>query len=285
MELEPRIWFPIIISFFFFCVTILPKSHSEQQPNGYSDCYHPFKCGNSGDLYYPFWSAKLLRPSYCGGEGFELDCPENESEYPSIKLGSQTFNITWIEPDPYNTYLYNMRMVRTDVAYDNCSSHLSNTSLSTGISTQIILSYYLVKNVILLYDCPENISGEKGLYNFTCQQPQYPPPSKNHVYYFVNDTQKGDGLSYQSLQLQHCRDRIQVPISSDTPPASAEWDDVAELYDYLNRGFSVTVNDSRCTNCRGNGGICGSLTHNASQFFCYYRRHDSHPSMRFFPLH
>ena len=63
-----------LISLFFFS-TILPPSYCIDDER-FVDCSRPFDCGRIKNISYPFWGGN--RPEYCGIQGVELRCCDNE---------------------------------------------------------------------------------------------------------------------------------------------------------------------------------------------------------------
>ncbi|KAF7819897.1 LEAF RUST 10 DISEASE-RESISTANCE LOCUS RECEPTOR-LIKE PROTEIN KINASE-like 2.1 [Senna tora] len=255
-----------IFTISFFLITSLPKSYSQEQ-DGYKNCKGLFKCGNLDNLYYPFWSDNSNRSSYCGREAFELYCREDQS--PWIWVGSQNLSVKWIDPNPY---AYRVRMVRPHLAFHNCSSELTNTSLgenTVGVTTQFSHFQYgeHVKRVSVFYDCSSSYisSVGVGVRNFTCED-----TSRRRVYY-VSETE-GDVLMQRFPELEKCR-YIQVPISeSEENGVDAVGGGIDALNNYLNQGFDVEYiigDGNHCSNCEATRGVCGSERYRASQFSCY----------------
>ncbi|KAF7819900.1 LEAF RUST 10 DISEASE-RESISTANCE LOCUS RECEPTOR-LIKE PROTEIN KINASE-like 2.1 [Senna tora] len=247
-NLEPQL--PFLCS-----VQLMSEEH-----DGFHDCQGMFKCGNLDNLYYPFWSdtddSYYGRPSYCGIQGFQLNCHGNES--PRILVGSRGFNVAWIDQ-----YAYTVRMVRTDLAFHSCSSELTNTSL--GESSSQFQYGENVKRVSVFYDCSSSYISTVGVRNFTCED-----TSGTRVYYVSE--MEGDVVMRRSPELEQCR-YIQVPISeSEENGVDAIAGGIDALNNYLKQGFDVQYrigDGDRCWDCENSSGICGSVTTNASQFNCH----------------
>ena len=221
-----------------FFLTTLPQSYS-QKNDTYSICSQPFSCGLI-NVSYPFWGGN--RPQFCGSRGFKLTCMNNQNT--SIQVGSQKFHLLSI-----NQTARTMRMVRTDLVYDHCSSSFINTSLSGSP----FHSLPTVQNVTIFYDCP---SGNSVVGNtFTCRN-----DSSKHGFYVVNGT--------QLQQFQNCRVSVQVQVSRDVV-----WDPAENgLKKALDQGFDVQYDAewaSQCTACMESGGTCGTNENDSPQFSCY----------------
>ncbi|XP_028793085.1 LEAF RUST 10 DISEASE-RESISTANCE LOCUS RECEPTOR-LIKE PROTEIN KINASE-like 2.7 [Neltuma alba] len=210
----------------------------------------PSPCGKVRNIDYPFWSDK----SYCGRPGFQLDCPQDEDNFPSIHIDSQTFNVTQIDSSTYR-----MTLVRTDFVYDNCSSFPTNTSVSTPLN----LFHYdepSVKNVTLFYHCSEESAGEV---QFPCH-PWTSSNSNSRNYAFYSEDVHTD-MPFQH-GLDKCKHRIQVPLSIESHGYTRH--KIQALQEALGKGFRVQYDvDRSCGKCWESHGICGS--NDTSPFICY----------------
>lgn len=221
-----------------FLSTTLPQSYS-QKNNTYSTCNQPFSCGTLKitNISFPF----------CGSDGFNLTCMHNQNT--SIQVGSQKFNVLNI-----NQTASTMRMVRTDLVYDSCSSNLTNTSLK-GTPFSFLPT---VHNVTLFYECPSDSSTSAMGTNFTCQNDS----SNKHAFYVVNGTQ----------EFQNCGVSIQVQVSKDVVWDSESESGVGKLKKVLDQGFDVKYGagwSSQCKVCRESGGTCGTNGNDSDNFSCY----------------
>lgn len=244
--------FPFLTSMLalVFFSTTLPQSHS-QKNDSYSTCSKSFSCGTLiTNVSYPFWGGN--RPQFCGGHGFKLTCMHNQNT--SIQVGSQKFNVINI-----NQTASTMRVVRTDLVYDSCSSNFTNTSLS-GSPFSFLPT---VQNVTIFYECPSwgSIVGNS---TFTCRN-----DSNKHAFYVVNGTEQ---VQQFSAGLQNCGVRIQVQVSK-----GVVWDaesGVDTLKKALDQGFDVKYDagwSSQCSVCRESGGTCGTneKQNGSAHFSCY----------------
>lgn len=216
----------LFLTFSFF-LSSFPLSLSEPD-NEYRDC-QPSPCGAVGNISYPFWSEESHRPPNCGILEFQLHCPQDERQCPSIQIDSQTFNVTQIDISNHK-----MTLTRTDFVYDNCSSHLTDTSVSTRLN----LFHYddsSVRNVTLFYNCSSDYLIEG--FNFRCR-PGTGPNSDSINYAFYSD----DVLHQRRFPdpVNNCTIHIQVPVSKQNgvlPP-----NDLPDLLDDLGKGFHVQYN-------------------------------------------
>ncbi|XP_020221930.2 LEAF RUST 10 DISEASE-RESISTANCE LOCUS RECEPTOR-LIKE PROTEIN KINASE-like 2.1 [Cajanus cajan] len=232
----------LILAFF---LPTLPQCYS-QENDTYSICRQSlFSCGTLTNISYPFWGGN--RPHFCGRNGFNLTCMHNQST--SLQLGSQKFNVLNI-----NQTASTLRLVRTDLVYDRCSSNFTNTSLSATPFSFLPA----VQNVTVFYECP---SGNSVVGNsFTCRN-----DSNKHAFYVVNGTQLK-----QFLDLQKCGVSVQVQVSQ-----GVVWDSksgVGTLEKALDQGFEVEYDaewSSQCTACKESGGACGAIENDLAQFSCY----------------
>ncbi|KAK4280772.1 hypothetical protein QN277_012350 [Acacia crassicarpa] len=250
--------FMLFLTLFFFLLSAFPLFHC-QPDNEYRDC-QPSPCGKVGNISYPFWSEESGQPHYCVRPEFKLNCPQlkDKDDYPSIQIGSQTFNVTFIEPENHN-----MTLIRTDFVYNNCSSqNWSNTSVSTSFNVFRYDELY-VKNVTLFYNCPSNYSTEG--FEFPCQPPtSYGSNSSNYAFYseyVVNELQLPD-------LIENCKRRIQVPVvEPDVPPQLYSQILKQALDDGL---IAVKYKvDELCQKCWDSDGRCG--WNDTSPFICYCR--------------
>ncbi|KAK4280774.1 hypothetical protein QN277_012352 [Acacia crassicarpa] len=193
----------------FFFLSSFPLFHC-QPDNEYRDCQPSPYCGKVGNISYPFWSEESCQ--YVRSSEFKLNCPQHKDDYPSIQIGSQTFNVTHIDLENHI-----MTLMRTDFAYDDCSSqHLSDTSVSTPFNA-FQYDEPSVKNVTIFYNCSSDYSTVG--FEFACQPPtSYDSHSKNYAFsleYVVHEPQFPD-------LIKNCKRRIQVPVSiePDVQPQS-----------------------------------------------------------------
>jgi len=242
-----RTLFIILFTIIFFS-TILPQSNS-QKNDTFSTCNQSyFTCGTNTNVSFPFWGKN--RPNICGKNEFKLTCMHNQNT--CIQIGSQKFNVLNI-----NQTASTMKIVRTNLVNDICSSNFTNTSLNGSPFT------YLpnVQNLTVFYNCPienSSIIG-KNINSFTCEN----NGSNKHVFYVVkNETQ----LQNQFSNLQNCGASVQVQVSMDGVSESG--------VEALQQGFDVKYDEgagwsSECEVCRESGGTCGTNQNDSSHFSCY----------------
>jgi hypothetical protein len=138
--------FPFLASSILFTIiffsTTLPQSIS-QKNDTFSTCNQSyFTCGTDTNVSFPFWGNN--RPNFCGKNEFKLTCMNN-SQNTSMQIGSQNFNVLNI-----NQNASTMKIVRTNLVNDICSSNFTNTSLNGSPFTLLPN----VKNLTIFYDCP-----------------------------------------------------------------------------------------------------------------------------------
>ncbi|XP_027924550.1 uncharacterized protein LOC114182010 [Vigna unguiculata] len=103
----------LTISIFFF-LAISPQSHCQEEG---TDCSRPYTCGNVSNIYYPFWGQN--RPSYCASsKQLKLNCEEDNQT--KFQFESQNFTVLRID-----TLHDTMRLVRTDIVYDDCGKNFT----------------------------------------------------------------------------------------------------------------------------------------------------------------
>ncbi|KAL2342468.1 hypothetical protein Fmac_003753 [Flemingia macrophylla] len=227
----------LILAFF---ISTLPQSYS-QENDTFSICSQSFSCGTLTNISFPFWGGD--RPHFCGRNGFNLACMHNHNT--SLQLGSQNFNVLNI-----NQTASTLRLVRTDLVYDRCSSNFTNTSLSATPFSFLPT----VQNVTVFYDCPS----EKSVVGntFTCRN-----DSNKHAFYVVNGTQLK-----QFINLNKCGVSVQLQVSQ-----GVVWDSEAGV-GALSQGFDVGYDaewSSQCTACTESGGACGTDENDSAKFSCY----------------
>lgn len=241
----------LLLSSSSFFLSSFPLSHSLP----FEVCLSPGHCGSLPEIGYPFWSEDILRPAFCGSDGFHLMCPPRDEEQPSIEIDSLTFNVARV-----NLSAYVMTLVRKDLAQDPCHPVSKNTSLSTKLFN-LVISEANLKNVTLFYHCPQDISIGS---NFTCAQPlPNTDPYLNPLVFYSED---GDHLMRRFPGLNNCKLIIKVPVSKETPLKPQG--DIDDLKTALREGFSVQYNVAEsCQSCMVSEGACGS-NETSHQFAC-----------------
>ncbi|MED6182858.1 hypothetical protein PIB30_032651 [Stylosanthes scabra] len=218
----------------------LTKLSISQEDKRYEVCAKAYSCGEIANIYYPFWGGG--RPSYCGlSQQFKLSCDANRNT--SIQLNSQTFHVLNIDQA-----LCNITLVRTGIAYDHCSSHLTNTSLDTS-HFRFLPN---VRNITIFYDCSAN--NNETIHSFHCQD----DPKKQAFY--------GD---LGAVEAQNCQG-VHVEVQA-TQEVRANDYGIEGLNKALSAGFDVNYSSAldiqRCLGCLSTKGICGSK--DEFQFTCY----------------
>ena len=137
---------PIVLFFFFFFLTAFStKFHGNKKDSKYTMCSGTYKCGEVSNISYPFWGEN--RHFYCGStEQLQLSC---DSTITSFKSFSQNYTVLKID-----TISRVMRLVRTDIVYDDCTSHLTSTFLNP-----VVFQYSeKERNITVFYGCPASLT-------------------------------------------------------------------------------------------------------------------------------
>ncbi|KAK2647936.1 hypothetical protein Ddye_015425 [Dipteronia dyeriana] len=253
--------FPILtlhfaITILFFLI-VVPVSHCQDK----DDDYHFLECSSSYtygcgsrklNISYPFWGGD--RPQYCGREGFEIKCQNNE--YHSIEFENQKFRVlSMSESHP------TMTIARDDL-WNNCCPR--KETQDTAMLDPYLFKYSLNVRILSFFHCQEiypqypdhfNCSAEgediTGFYNVSV--PDLPPPIPNT-----------------------CQVGIKVPVLLS---ALDDLNRTKNLGDALNKGFEVEYllgSTPPCSSCNSAGGICGSNQSALGQFLCYCRDDQPH---------
>ncbi|KAK1384074.1 Protein kinase domain-containing protein [Heracleum sosnowskyi] len=216
----------------------------------YSECSKTatLKCGKTtlGPIYYPFWG-EHIRPSYCGLEGFELSCKNNE--IPVIAIGSKSeYRVVKIDPDVSAITLHRY----DDHLVDDCTPVFNTTILNKKL-----FEYSQgVEDLYMFFGCPLHLHvpvtvGVRN--NFTCKC-----GAKNKQVIFGVQSNLEDYL--YKLRKQ-CQTPIRLPV---------QWTDFeifsknsrAPLKQILDSSFEIhyKINESTCHECRKYGGECWNGT-------------------------
>ena len=239
---------PLITLFFF--LTILPPSYSNAVEY-FVECSRTFDCGWIKNIPYPFWGGN--RPEYCGIQGFELTCRDNE--YPIIRIEELKFlvlNISQSHPI--------MTIARLDLWNSLCPPTLDNTTLDFNYFNY---STPTDQNLTLFYNCTSRVRGLDRA-NFPCPLGGV-GATGNTANYFV------DEFSPKIPELlKECNTSIKVPILR-TALIGAVWG-ALPLPKVLKQGFDVDYLNalSTCWACVASGGICNSASSSQS-FVCFCR--------------
>jgi len=149
-----------------------------------------------------------------------------------------------------------MRLVRTDIVYDDCSSNLTNTSLNSTI-----FEYpETMHNITVFYGCPSGFS--LGGKNFTCKN------DRTEFGFYAEMTEE---LSAKFPELERCERRIHVLIFREFWVESDGGID--SLQEAASHGFDVYYS--------GGGGLCGSMDTPENALHCVLPI----PSMFSFPYY
>jgi len=232
------------ILFLFFLVTLPTTICQQHQHNKYDECTKPYTCGEVSGIYYPFWGEN--KPSYCGSNNqFNLKC-DSHHQNTSIQIDSQNFHVLSIDQLGYT-----MRMVRKGVVYDHCSSALTNTSLNFSHF------HYLpdVRNITILYNCPNGIKLPNGMNGSTNSFPCKEDENKRALFM--------DSATAESINCEGVR--IEVQVTQKAKLGSG----IEGLNKALSGGFDVryVFDTQACLKCILSNGTCGGNDKN--EFSCY----------------
>ncbi|KAH7549351.1 hypothetical protein JRO89_XS13G0018400 [Xanthoceras sorbifolium] len=207
-------------------------------------CSLAYVCGPATlNIWYPFWGNG--RPRYCGLEGFELKCQNNQ--YPIIESGPQMFRVSKID-----TFLQTMNMARDDIWNSYCPGLLQETTLNKTL-------YNYMPDVIFL-DLFYNCSGQFSLNesnSFSCGEGTGFYTNPSYVLQLPNLTNT-------------CEKSIKVPVLRTALENHVQ--NKSDFQQTLNQGFDVEFqsDNTSCTPCFNSGGVCASNV-STSKFVCYCR--------------
>ncbi|KAL9433219.1 hypothetical protein AB3S75_028108 [Citrus x aurantiifolia] len=248
----PPILNPILT--FVVCILIaVPASQGDGDVDEqYKSCNGSQSCGNLQYIRYPFWGNNI-RPQYCGRQGFELQCRDND--YATILIGHQSFRVLEIN----NTHPI-MRIVIADYLGRDCLESLRESSISDPLFNYT----EKVRNLSLFYDCSGDFSSQLGKNSYSCT-------SEGGVgirsFYTIDNY---DDSRLHNLS-NSCSRVIKVPIQPTRP--NILYLTEGKLIEALNQGFEVryVADDMRCSTCTSSqsGGICGS-NQSSDEFSCFY---------------
>ncbi|KAL9438205.1 hypothetical protein AB3S75_023970 [Citrus x aurantiifolia] len=255
----PPILNPILT--FVVCILIaVPASQGDGDVDEqYKSCDGSQSCGNLQYIRYPFWGNNI-RPQYCGRQGFELQCHDND--YATILIGHQSFRVLEIN----NTHPI-MRIVIADYLGRECLESFRKSSISHRL-----FSYTeKVRNLSLFYDCSGDFSSQLGKNNYSCTSEAGVVPRS---FYTIDNY---DDSRLHNLS-NSCSRVIKVPIQPTRP--NIDYLEEGKLIEALNQGFEVryVADDMRCSTCTSHHprGICGS-NQSSDEFSCLYPpRHGMH---------
>ncbi|ESR55845.1 hypothetical protein CICLE_v10024395mg [Citrus x clementina] len=224
-------------------------------------CNSSHSCGDLQDIGYPFWGSNI-RPQYCGRQGFELQCHDND--YATIRIGHQSFRVLEI-----NNTNPMMRIVIADYIGRDCLESIRKSSISDPLFNYA----EKVRNLSLFYDCSADSSSQLGKNNYGCT-------SEGGVVirsFYTIDNYDDSRLPNLS---NSCSRVIKVPIQPTRP--NILYLTEGKLIEALNQGFEVryVADDMRCSTCTSSqsGGICGSnqkVTKSDQDIEAFFRNYGS----------
>ncbi|XVE58808.1 hypothetical protein DITRI_Ditri04bG0198700 [Diplodiscus trichospermus] len=235
--------------FSIFVLIVLPIAYCDDN-HQFLECNETFDCGTIHGLGYPFWGG--VRPRYCGHQGFELICEENQ--IPVININEQKFRVLNIS-QPANT----MSIAPVDIWEDPCPQRFHNISLNQSPFEFAAT----VRTLSIFYGCPldDDIPSE---HRFSCS-------SSNGNNYYLDESL----LRQYHSELTDCNISITVPVNQSE--MDELWFRNQTIYDVRNKGFDVLYQKDiiPCVACKNSGGVCGS-DNTSLEFLCFCRR-QPHP--------
>lgn len=252
----------ILQAIFLFTIPLIllkpPRFHA-QEIQQFSECQNQttFNCGeNILKIVYPFWGGN--RPSYCGLEGFELTCKNDD--FTTIDIDSLTFRVLSI-----NQSGHEIKIARSDIQDDTniCPPVITSTNLSKTIfgynpGTEIIYLYY---------DCPFELNidfPDSSVWgNFTCTK----NGAENYGFY-AGELFKVDELR----KFEACRTEMVAAVMREAFREYRENVSMSML-ELLKEGFLMNyiIDEIACSACASSGGLCGSDFENSRRFQCICR--------------
>ncbi|XP_022739079.1 LEAF RUST 10 DISEASE-RESISTANCE LOCUS RECEPTOR-LIKE PROTEIN KINASE-like 1.2 isoform X1 [Durio zibethinus] len=241
---------PLLQSIFIisiFILIVLPIAYSDDNEQ-ILECNGTFNCGTVHGIGYPFWGS--VQPRYCGHEGFELICEENQ--LPVITINSQRFRVLNLSQPGA------MSIAPVEIWQDSCPEQFHNISLNHSLFDFAAT----IRNLSIFYGCP--LEDEI--------------PSQNR---FSCITSNGNSLAYyldESLLRIHRSALTDCNISITVPVNQTEFDELLSgndnVADAWNKGFDVMYHKDiiPCMACRKSGGVCGS-DKTSLEFLCFCRDH------------
>ncbi|GAY32994.1 hypothetical protein CUMW_274460 [Citrus unshiu] len=219
----------------------------------FMSCNSFHSCGDLQDIGYPFWGNNI-RPQYCGRQGFELQCHDND--YATKLIGHQSFRVLEINNPT-------MRIVIADYVGRDCLESIRKSSISDPLFNYT----EKVRNLSLFYDCSGDSSSQLGKNKYNCT-------SEGGVVirsFYTIDNYKDSRLHNLS---NSCSSVIKVPIQLTRP--NIGYLEEGKLIEALNQGFEMGFllnwTAHSCSNCEASGGRCG-FSNNEFVCFCQDRPH------------
>lgn len=226
-----------VLVFMFYIVRSCYSAKNEQ----FTNCSRVFSCGNIRGIGYPFWGGD--RPSYCGSQGFRLDCFQ-EDQSTNIFIGGLYYTVLRIDQS-----IPKMTIVPRSLRNNSCRGAWRHTSSLPSFS----ITQRLVKTIDIFYGCtPEVMSKVQIPSNITCKR---------------NNGQSGVFFAHPFVpDVEGCEFRLSVLISLTA--YSDLWDGKITLGTAIDQGFDVQYNPelTACAACEASGGKCGS--NSDYQFIC-----------------
>ncbi|KAL1819398.1 hypothetical protein ACET3Z_014267 [Daucus carota] len=222
--------------------------------NYYSDCSNTtvIRCGDTifNNPLYPFWG-KSFRPAYCGLDGFELHCDNNDLV---VDIGSRSkYHVVAI-----NSVRGVLTLNRSD---DPLGSICASGEATSTVFNATLYDYTdYTEDLNLFYNCDDEIDSVWLDYTFTCKG-----DSKKRVYFFR-------GNSFELVEDNKLESCTNTTIQVDKRVFDDLKNNRIEAETLFNRSFEVhynRINEILCSDCQATEGLCWRGT-NTSHNTCLY---------------
>uniref|UniRef100_A0A162A9J5 non-specific serine/threonine protein kinase n=1 Tax=Daucus carota subsp. sativus TaxID=79200 RepID=A0A162A9J5_DAUCS len=210
------------------------------------------RCGDRtfNNPLYPFWG-KSFRPAYCGLDGFELHCENNDLV---VDIGSLSkFHVV-----EFNSAKGVLTLNRSD---DPLGSICASGEVTSTVLNATLYDYTeYTEDLNLFYNCDAEIESVWLDYTFTCKG-----DSKKRVYFFL-------GNSFELVDQDKIESCSNTTIQVDKRVFDNLKNNRIEPETLFNRSFEVhynRMNERACLDCKQTEGLCWRGT-NTTDNTCLY---------------
>lgn len=213
-------------------------------------------CSTNGQqISYPFY-IKGVQESYCGMDGFEVNCGIN-GEILYSGNPSNTYRIDKIDYVKQHVRVVNARLLDFR---DNCDSPMRNLTLM-GVRFDFVPNQ---TDRLYFYSCSNSsISETLASYQFPCSADSN---AKSFVALF------GDEFTHLGEATRECERAVWTTVDRAGSGGTFNGSTVGGIWDYyeevLERGFWLQWKATNCTECTASGGRCG-FDEEDYRFWCY----------------
>ncbi|KAL2546264.1 putative serine/threonine-protein kinase [Forsythia ovata] len=211
----------------------------------------PKSCGNGPNISFPFYIPGL-QESYCGLQGFEVNCSING--FPVLHLPGKDVLVRNIS---YHNRTFRVYDDAVSSSNGSCLPQIRNTTLPPEKK----FDYFNVSKLYLLSNCTKNLSENLSRYKVKCVD-----ESRDRVAVFEGDENLKNAL-------ENCEENVVAPVEVLGGEGRNGTGNYMEI---LRRGFVLNWIASDCSICAESGGRCGfneSILH--FKCFCPDRPHSS----------